>query len=238
MVDLLERAIILDPGSVDGRIQLATILVSDIADGLSNSVEQHKGRAEQLISEALERDPNRSEGHRVMGLLRRVQGRWAESQVELETAIALDQNNSAAIRQLGITVLIEGKPEAAIPYFEKAIRLEVRTRYLFIGYCNLGRCHLFLGYTDEAVNIFRKARTLAPGIWYVHLELAAALGIRGDIDEAKTEIAEAVKLKPEVSSIGQWRAIAVTQGWGSPQVQTLREKTTYAGLRRAGFPEE
>jgi hypothetical protein len=34
------------------------------------------------------------------------------------------------------------------------------------------------------------------------------------------------------------RAIAVTQGFGHPQFQALREKTSYAGLRRAGFPEE
>jgi adenylate cyclase len=238
IVGLLERAIVLDPGSVDARIQLANLLVSDVADALSSSVEEHKGRAEQLISEALERDPNRSEGHLVMGHLRRVQGRWAESQVELETAIAIDPNNSGAIRQLGLTTLIQGKPEAAIPYLQRAIRLEVHTRYLFNGYCNLGRCELFLGRTDEAVNLFRKARTLAPGVWYVHLELAGALGLRGDIDEAKTEIAEAVKLKPEINSVAQWRATNLTQGFGHPQFQALREKTGYAGLRRAGFPEQ
>jgi hypothetical protein len=30
----------------------------------------------------------------------------------------------------------------------------------------------------------------------------------------------------------------VTQGFGSPQYQALRDKTINAGLRRAGFPEE
>jgi adenylate cyclase len=236
IVDLLERAIVLDPDSVDGRIQLANLLVSDVADALSSSIEQHIERAEQLISEALERDPNRSFGHQVMGHLRRVQGRWAESQVELETAIELDPNNSAAIRQLGLTVLAQGEPEAAIPYFEKAIRLEVRARYLFNAYCNLGRCRLFLGQTDEAVSLFRKARTLAPGIWYVHLELAGALGLRGDIEEAKTEIIGAVNLKPEINSIARWRATSQTQGFGHPQFQALRDKTAHAGLCRAAFP--
>jgi tetratricopeptide (TPR) repeat protein len=166
------------------------------------------------------------------------QGRWAESQVELERAITLEPNNSMAIRQLGITLRSQGKPEAAIPYFEKAIRLEVRHRYLFNGYCNLGNCHLYLGHTDEAVEFYRRARTLAPGIWYVHLTLAAALALRGDVDEAKSEIAEAVKLKPEVNSIARWRAIHATQGFDHPQLQALREKTTFVGLRRAGFPEE
>src|SRR5262249_7216387 len=40
IVDLLERAIVLDPDSVDGRIQLANLLVSDVADALSSSIEQ------------------------------------------------------------------------------------------------------------------------------------------------------------------------------------------------------
>ena len=173
-----------------------------------------------------------------MGQLRRVKGRWAESQVELETAIALDPNNSSAIRQLGLTLLLQGRPEAAIPHFERAIRLEVRKRYMFNGYANLGRCQIFLGRIDEAVESFRRARTLAPGIWYVHLELAAALGLRGDIEEARSEIAELLTIKRDVNSIARWRAIAVTQGFGHPQLQALREKTSYAGLRRAGFPEE
>ena len=179
IIELLERALILDPSSVDARVLLAGILVADIADGLSRAVEQDEARAEPLIGEALERNPNHSGARRVMGQLRRVQGRWAESQVELETAIALDPNNSSAIRQLGLTLLIQGRPEAALPHFERATRLEVRKRHVFNGYANLGRCQLFLGRIDEAVESFRRARTLAPGIWYVHLELAAALGLRG-----------------------------------------------------------
>jgi len=238
IIELLERALILDPGSVDARVLIAHILVADIADGLSSAVELDEARAEPLISEALELNPNHSEARRVMGHLRRVQGRWAESRVELETAIALDPNDSTAIRQLGLTLLLQGKPEVAIPHFERTIRLEMRKRYMFNGYANLGRCQLFLDRIDESVESFRRARMLAPGIWYVHLELAAALGLRGDIEEAKSEIAEALKIKHEANSIARWRAIAVTQGFGHPQFQALREKTSYAGLRGAGFPDE
>lgn len=85
----------------------------------------------------------------------------------------------------------------------------------------------------------RRARTLAPGMWYVRLTLAAALGLRGEIDEAKSEIAEAIKLKPEVNSIARWRAVMSTHGGaGHPQLEALYQKTTWVGLRRAGFPEE
>jgi adenylate cyclase len=56
IVGLLERAIVLDPGSVDARIQLANLLVSDVADALSSSVEEHKGRAEQLIPSPIDQN--------------------------------------------------------------------------------------------------------------------------------------------------------------------------------------
>jgi TolB-like protein/DNA-binding winged helix-turn-helix (wHTH) protein len=92
--DLLERALILDPGSVDARILMANILVGDIADGFSGSIEQDEARGERLIEEALERDPNRSWAHTVKGMLRRIQGRWADARVETETAIGLDPKDA------------------------------------------------------------------------------------------------------------------------------------------------
>jgi TolB-like protein/class 3 adenylate cyclase/Flp pilus assembly protein TadD len=238
IIESLERALILDPASVDARVLIASILVNDILDGLSSAVEQDTARAELLISEALELDGNHSEGRRIMGNLRRAQGRWAEAQVELETSIALNPNDAQSIRQLGQTLAAQGKVEAAIPYLEKAIRIDLRHRYVFIAYVTLGRCYLSLGRTDEAMDLFRKARALNPGMWYVHLDLAGALGLVGNLEEAKSEIAEAVKLKPEINSIARWRALTVKQGANHPQLQALREKTTYAGLRAAGFPEE
>jgi TolB-like protein/Tfp pilus assembly protein PilF len=234
----LERALVLDPQSVQARIQLALILVSDVANAYSTSIEQDKRRTEQLISEVLACDPNNSEAHRIMGELRRTQGLWPEAQVHLETAVALDPNNATALRELGLTLRTVGKPKAAIPYLERAIRSEVRHRYQFHGYVQLGNCHVYLGHTDQAIEFYRKARALAPDIWYIHLCLAAALGLKGVMDEAKSEIATAVKLKPEVNSIAQWQAIRLKQGFINPQNSAVVEKTVFAGLRLAGFPEE
>ena len=238
MVAPLESALILDPDTIDARIQLAAILVGAVADGISASMEQDKARSEQLIIGALQRLPNHSDAHRVMGQLRRCQGRWAESQMELERALELDPNNTLATHQLGITVLAQGKPDAAMPHFERGIRRQVRHRNLFNLYINLGRCHLFSGHIGEAVELLRRGRMLAPDMWYVHLELAGALSLVGNLEDAKSEIAESVKLKPEINSIARWRTLAVTLGHGHPQFQALREKTTYAGLRAVEFPEE
>jgi adenylate cyclase len=104
-----------------------------------------------------------------------------------------------------------------------------------INYDTLGRCHLFLGHVDEAIDLLRKARATSPRYYFVHLHLAAALGLRGDLSEARAALAEGVKLKPERNSLARLRA-SVTSN--NPEYLRLREKTIEVGLRRAGMPDE
>jgi tetratricopeptide (TPR) repeat protein len=89
-----------------------------------------------------------------------------------------------------------GQPEAAIPYFENALRLNPREPYVGNTYGLLGRAHLFLGHTDQAIAFLRRARTEMPRNWSHHGFLAGALGLKGDIDEARTEIAEMPNSNP------------------------------------------
>lgn len=233
-----EQALQIDPRSIDARLGIARVLMSIVGDGFSNSVQQDLARVEQLLGEVLERDSNRSLAHSVMGVLRRSQVRLSEALAELEAAVALDRNDAWAVRQLGITLEGIGQPEAAIPYFEKAIRLNPREPSVGTTYGALGASHLFAGDTDQAINFLRRAQIEIPWMWWIRLVLAGALGFKGDVDEARAEIAEALKLKPEVNSIARWRAIGPAMGLGDPRFQALMDKTVYPGLRSAGFPDE
>ena len=231
-----ERALEIDPESVDARIGLGEVLVSgENMEGGSSSLHQNITRAEQLLFEAFERDPSRSRAHFVMGLIRRWQGRLPDSKIELETAIALDPNQASGHRQLGVTLMFLGQPEAAIPQLEKSTRLSPHDPFIALSYNALGRCHLFLGQVDEAIDLLRKARATSPRYYFVHLNLAAALGLRGDLNEARAALAEGVKLRPELNSLARLRATVVSD---NPEYLRLREKTTEVGLRRAGMPDE
>jgi hypothetical protein len=55
------------------------------------------------------------------------------------------------------------------------------------------------------------------------------------LDEARTVLADGVKLKPEVDSWARYRAQFPRD---NPQYLALREKTMAVGLRKAGLPEE
>jgi adenylate cyclase len=227
-----ERALEIDPGSVNAKIGLATALVTNVADGLSSAVEQDKARAEQLLLEALARDNNSSRAHWVMAILRRIQNRLSEAKMEAETAISLDRNNTLALFQLGQTLMWLGQPEAGIPHIEKSIRLDPRNPSIAIRYWGRA-CHLLLGHLDEATEFLSKARAANPLLFYVHYWLAGTLGLKGDLDEARAELAESIKLKPEVNSLA--RALALYPWNNNPQYRALAETTLDTGLRRAGF---
>ena len=171
-----------------------------------------------------------------MGLLRRVQNRLGEAQAEVELAVILDRNNELALKQLGQILLFQGDPLAGIPHLEKAIRLNPRGPNLYSIQWPLGQCHLLLAHVDEAIDLFRKACAASPRSYYLHLNLAGALGLRGDLDEARAALAEALRLRPEVSSLARY--CTATPWITNPQHWALRDKTLHAGLRRAGFPDE
>jgi class 3 adenylate cyclase/TolB-like protein/Flp pilus assembly protein TadD len=227
-----ERAIEIDERLVDARIGIALILAGRLIDGFSTSVREDEERAEMLLREALDRDANRSMAHAAMGQLRRYQDRQAEAQAEFETAIALDRNNAYAIRQLGATLMFTGQPEACIPNTEKALKLNPRDGF---AQMILGKCHLLLGHLDQAMPWLRKAEAIIPGYWAIHLKLAGALGLKGEIEEARVEAAEMVKLKPDMNSVARVRGYVF---YRNPQFQVLHDRTIIQGLRNAGFPEE
>jgi len=75
-----------------------------------------------------------------------------------------------------------------------------------------------------------------PGVPAIRGRLASAYALRGETERAPAELAEARRLAEKVfSSITQVKA---GQSWGVPKIQALFEATYFAGLRKAGMPEE
>ncbi len=168
--------------------------------------------------------------------MRRYQNRLPESRIEWERAIQLDPNDAIAYGQLGVTLIYLGDPAAAIPLEERRIRLNPDDPNIALAYWSLGLAHLLQGQLPEAVDWLTKARAANPHIYYIDLDLAAALALKGDLAGAKNALAESLKLKPEINSMGRQRARwAYTN---NPAYRALAEKTIDVGLRLAGMPED
>ena len=90
--------------------------------------------------------------------------------------------------------------------------------------------------TDEAITWYEKARGSISGGPGVHAHLASAYALVGDLERATAELAEARRLNGDVySTIARLKA---NGPWGVPRIQALFEANYFAGLRKAGMPDE
>jgi TolB-like protein/DNA-binding winged helix-turn-helix (wHTH) protein len=236
-IDLLERALSLDPGSVEAKSLLATILLSRVLDFGSSSKDADMSRAEQLAAEAVAAAPRNPFSHYAKAEVLRVRRRCAEVIPEYETVLATNRNWVAAMANLGRCKIWRGPVEEGIATQEHAIQLSPRDPNIWSWSFRIGEGDLLLSHIEDAVVWLEKARNGNPAPDYIHAYLAAAYALAGDTEEAATELSEARRLggQGSYSRISQLRA---RTRYETQTTRDLCEATFFAGLRKAGVPEE
>ena len=142
-----------------------------------------------------------------------------------------------ALAAIGRCKIYIGPIEEAISAQEQAIRLSPRDPGIVFWYNRIGEAYLLQSRTDEAISWLEKARSANAAIPFAHAWLASAYASKGDTERAATELAEARSLGGEGSYSSITRMRASTR-YESPIIRALAEATFYAGLRKAGMPEE
>ena len=239
MISELEHAVALDPRSVVAQSYLTTALMGRVLNGMSDLAAADIERAEGLVSQALAVSPRNPLAHFAKGFLLRAQNRIEEAIPEYEVAVASNRNWLLAIATLGWCKFQTGLLEDAIPLHEQAIRLSPRDNLIGVWYQRIGMAHLLKSRTDEAIVWFEKARNANPLHPQPHSWLAAAYALKSDSKRAAAELAEARRLNSDdrYSSIARLKA-APGNFFGVPNIRALYEATYFAGLRKAGMPEE
>ena len=120
---------------------------------------------------------------------------------------------------------------------ERAVRLSPRDGQIANWYWRIGVVHLLESRLDAAIFWLEKSRDANPGHPAAHVFLAAAHALRAETESAATELAEARRLSGDdrYSSVARVRALRY---WGVPKIRALFETTFFAGLRKAGMPEQ
>src|SRR5439155_7573707 len=236
-IRLLEKALDLDPDSVDARAFLAYVLVGRVLELMTDAAASDIERAERLVDEARAISPRHAFAHYVKGQVLRAQNRFEAAIPEYETAVALDHNSVHALAALGHCKFFTGALEEVIPAQERAIRLSPRDPTIPNWYWRIGRVHLLQSRTDEAILWCERARATNPRLAGPHGWLASVYALKGEMERATTELAEARRLSRDnrFASIARFKSI---QSYGAPRTRALAEATFFAGLRKAGVPEE
>lgn len=169
----------------------------------------------------------------------RTQNRWFEAISEYEAALASNPNFVVALNGLDWRKLHAGLLDEVTPLAQQALRRSPRRPP---DRCLVQRCRdgasAAIGHR-RGDRLARKSAQRRPAKPFNHINLTAAYALSGDMDRAAAELTEARRLRGE----GSFSSIARMKGggwWGSllPKTRALFEAPYFAGLRKAGMPEE
>jgi TolB-like protein/class 3 adenylate cyclase/Flp pilus assembly protein TadD len=240
-ITLFEHALAIDPHSAEAQSLLAIAVTLRVLDGWSTSAAADIARAEGLVGQALATSPNSALAHYAKAEVLRaktqnlgMQNQCDEAILEYETVLASNPNSTGALLDLGYCKFFTGSIEDAVPLAEKVILLSPRDPNIWSPYLLIGCTRLLQSRIDEAISWFEKARSANPEHPGVRVLLASAYGLKGETERAAAELAEYRRLGGAPLSIPG----AKKSDMGLPKIRALSEATFFAGLRKAGVPEE
>ena len=142
-----------------------------------------------------------------------------------DAGLAIDPNDANLLAQRSNTESNLRQFEQAKSDVQQAMRLSPRDPRIGLWHNYMADAELGLGHFDAVIEESSKAIDAGWKVFYSYLNLAAAHALKGDMDEAKTALAEARRLNPKLSVKWLMGRKSYLQPW-------------FDALRKAGLPEE
>ena len=222
----LRRAIAIEPGYARAHSLLAWTYFSGAHMGWP-SFSNVPGHALDSARRAIELDGEDPWGHLALGYVHMLSRRFKPAVSELDEALWLNPNFALAHGVLGATFGFGGEPESGLEQLRIALRLSPRDAQQAIFLSAEAICHFVAGRYREGADLNRRAVQVRPRYTSAWRSLASGAAMAGDIDAARTALAEAKRLQPDLSV--DW----VEEHY--PLVR-LQDRAIYIeGLRRAGL---
>ena len=193
------RAIELDPNYAAPYAGLGMAYVLDHQNRWSETPETSLDQAERFASWAIARDDQDPYAHLVASLVamfRMDYQRWAD---EADRALSLNPNFAPALNARGVVHIYTGQPEMAVPYIERAMRLDPAVQQQYVHF--LGTAYFVAGDYETAVALFRDRIAINPTTDLSRAFLASALGHLGKLDEAGEVWRELKEINPRYSPV-------------------------------------
>jgi TolB-like protein/class 3 adenylate cyclase/cytochrome c-type biogenesis protein CcmH/NrfG len=194
---MFERALALDPAYAAAYAGLGSTYLLEWFLQWNPDRAQSLDRALEMAQKAVALDDSLPGAHQALGAIYTFKRQHDQAVVEAERAIALAPNNANGYETLGWILTYVGRPEEGVGLIEKAMRLNPRYPIFYIR--SLGWAYRVAGRYEEALIPLKKFLTLNPNTVPIRLNLAACYAELGRLDEARAEVAEALRLNPTFS---------------------------------------
>jgi adenylate cyclase len=225
---LLEQSLAIDPGYARAAAMLSWTRLNAYtgpfdSDYLSPAA---LDRALELAETAVHFDPRLPQARAQLGQVLLYKGQHDDAIAEFERALALNPNFIDHRHAMALTYA--GQPARAIEVLEANTRLDpFQPLTHSIGW--LGLANYSLKRYGEAVRLFRECVSRLPNLQWPHHMLAGAYAQAGQLEEARKEAAEVLRINPGFTIQG-WKRLCV---YKDPKDTEHR----LDGLRKAGLPE-
>jgi len=229
-LELLQRAIEIDPGYAPALAYAAWCYEQRLLHDWPTKQESDAETATELARAALAIKSDDAAAISMAAFVLTIVGHdYDGGRRAAERAIDLNPNSASVCWKVGWVIMFAGDPEAALPVFERSLRLsplDPQANFLLNG---MAMCHLVLGSPEEAFECASKAEALSPDIDVTYYIIIPACGYLEREQEAKRAIKKLLTLAPglTISNFGARMPFR-----NAEHLDILLE-----GFRKGGLPE-
>lgn len=205
--ECFRRAIEIDPEYAQAHAHLARWHSMRVGEGRSDAPDEDRAVADQLSRRAIELDPRDAwvlaTGGHIQSFLHK---RFAAALDMFDQALRLNPNCVMAWCRSGTTLAYIGRGEEALERVRNAMRLSPFDHQTFSFYTTNGIASIVNGRYDEAVSWLSRALRLKPRYRAAARLHIAALGLAGELAEARERAQEFLLAEPtfNVERFGEW----------------------------------
>jgi TolB-like protein len=227
-----ERALAIDPRCIAALVGMAMVDLTMGGSLLADERAALCSAAETNAIKALSLAPNDAMAHLALGDVYIFTNRAAQGIAECEQALALNRNLADAHSYFGFAKYCMGRAAETEGHIREALRLSPRDVFHHRWMHVVGQAKLQIGAHAEAVGWLRRSIEANRNYPLADFALAAALGLLGDRDEARTAAKAGLALNPSFTI----RRLRASQSSDNPTYLAGRERIC-TGMRIAGVPE-
>ena len=221
------RAIEIDANYAAPYAGLSMLFMLDHQNHWSDAPETSLERAGRYVDQAIERDDQDPFVHYVAAMVamwKKDHEGWA---LAADRALALNPNYAPAINVRGVMHIYTGEPAKAIPYIERAMRLDPVFQQQYIHF--LGTAHFVAGDYETAATLFKDRIAINPTTDLSRAFLASALGHLNRLDESRLIWRELMEINPDYSPVDHVARLPFRDPRDAAKI--------IDGLAKAGLPE-
>ena len=226
--EFFEKAVDLDPSYARAHTNLGLLYYNEWRLWGRNRNE-NLALAMEYGRKAVAQDDRSAGTHMLLAVVHHYLGEQDEAEIEAQRALVLDPTHPETLGNLGDFLRRSGRPAEAIKLLNKAIRLDPYYPPDYLAW--LGHSYFDLGEYEEAIRVLDEGVAQQPDYLPFHLFLAQSYATLDRQEEAKSQVAEVLRLNPAFT-------VSKYEAYMSLSIKNFKYlEPDLVAQRKAGIPE-